>query len=169
MKKRHSGRKTPLHEPPVSTARQQLNVEQLKSPPPSPANQPKSEVNDVKDPEVTEDLERVKEILLELPNASSSDNSTEKVDANREEKPVEDSDLDTSRSERPVDVIEIPTALKSPNRQHPKNSVGTKVAFVEPVRSVKRDRRRTQKISFENMKEVELKKNVFFEVTIVFL
>lgn len=74
------------------------------------------------------------------------------------------SDPEISHSERPVDVVGMPTALRSPNRQHQKNSVGAKVAFIEPVRSVKKHRRRTQKISFENMREVELKKTGFLEV-----
>jgi hypothetical protein len=182
MKKRHSGRKFSLNERVSNT---KLNVEKPTSPPPSPANQPKAQETQAPDSAVTEDLERVKEILSELPistnNEIKEENKVEKSpqqegnlfeegnlkDIQEAEPKAEDEQTDggteSSRSERPVD---IPTALRSPNKnQQPKQSVGTRVAFIEPVRSVKKDRRRTQKISFENMKEVELKKSAFLDVS----
>lgn len=200
MKKRHSGRKFSPNERVSNT---KLDVEQSSSPPPSPANQQKAQEEKTPDSNVTEDLERVKEILNELPiattdnstkseskeetnpfeeeNSNKNDNSKQrstpdqtasqineivKEDKQKVEDEQTDVGTDGSRSERPVDIP--PTALRSPNKSQHKQSVGARVAFIEPVRSVKKDRRRTQKIGFENMKEVELKKLAFLEVNFSF-
>jgi hypothetical protein len=136
MKKKRVDRKTSLQEPAIFSIKRSLEV--TSPPPPSPSNEPK----------VEEVIESVKEILSELSKKSLEETKD----------PDEKSNI--SEIERPVDVVG-PTALKSLNRSSSKNSTGAKVAFIEPVPG-KKQRRKTQKITFENMKEVQLMDESFF-------